>query len=157
MTLLRQSSRPVFWHNLSDSYNRAVGARPINQTCITGDIYAMDTEWFPTRMGSDLKAVTYAGVVGRPLSAVAASGNLTLTGSFGAFFAGRLQLRFYDKEGARVGTQPGQDVRPTELVALQQTVQALADTTRVSLHLIDRQGGDRGPLGEAAVTPQPSR
>lgn len=145
-----QATRPPIFYMEAEINSPAVRLNP-------GDTYAMDTQWFPTRMGSDLKAVTYAGVIGRPLSAVAASGNVTLTGSFGVFFAGRLQVRLYDKEGARVGTQPGQDVRPTELVALQQTVQASADTTRVSLHLIDRQGSDRGPLGEAAVIPQPSR
>src|SRR2546428_4360683 len=67
-----------------------------------GDTYAMDTQWLPTRMGSDLKTVTDAGVIGRPLSAVSTSGNLTLAGSFGVFFAGQLEARFYDKEGARV-------------------------------------------------------
>ena len=30
-----------------------------------------------------------------------------------------------------------------------------AGAARVSLHLIDRQGSDRGPLGEGAVIPQP--
>ena len=145
-----QASRPSIFYMEAEINSPMVRLDP-------DGIYAMDTQWFPTRMGSDLKTVTYAGVIGRPLNAAGASGALTLTGSFGVFFAGQLQVRFYDKEGAGVGTQPGQDVRPTELVALQQTVQAPAGTTRVSLHLIDRQGSDRGPLGEAAVIPQPSR
>jgi hypothetical protein len=118
-----------------------------------GETYAMDTQWFPTRMGSDLKAVTYAGVVGRPLSAAGTPASLTLAGGFGVFFAGQLEVRFYDRGGARLGALAVQQVMPTELVALQQTVQAPADTTRVSLHLIDRQGVDRGPLGEVSVLP----
>src|SRR2546425_11538221 len=122
-----------------------------------GDTYAMDTQWFPTRMGSQLKTVAYAGVIGRPLSVVGISGNLTLTGSFGVFVAGQLEARFYDKDGARIGTKPVQDVLPTELVALQHTVQAPPGTTRVSLHLIDRHGSDRGLLSEATVTPQSTR
>jgi hypothetical protein len=116
-----------------------------------GETYAMDTQWFPTRMGSDLKAVTYAGVVGRPLSAAGTPASLTLAGGFGVYVAGQLEARFYDRGGARLGALAVQQVMPTELVALQQTVQAPADTTRVSLHLIDRQGVDRGPLGEVAV------
>ena len=112
------------------------------------DESAAQKRWF--------KTVAYAGVIGRPLSVVGISGNLTLTGSFGVFVAGQLEARFYDKDGARIGTKPVQDVLPTELVALQHTVQAPPGTTRVSLHLIDRHGSDRGPL-TATVTPQSTR
>jgi hypothetical protein len=122
-----------------------------------GATYAMDTQWFPTRMGSELTTATYAGVVGRPLSAVRTSDDLMLTGSFGAFFEGYLEVRFYDETGSRVGAKPVQEVRPTELVALQQVIQAPAEATRVSLHLIDRHGSDRGPLGEVTVTPRAAR
>jgi hypothetical protein len=118
-----------------------------------GETYAMDTQWFPTRMGSELKTATYAGVVGRPLSAARTPEGFTLAGEFGVFFAGQLEARFYDRGGARLGALAVQQAMPTELVTLQQTVQAPADTTRVSLHLLDRQGIDRGPLGEAAVLP----
>ena len=118
-----------------------------------GDTYAMDTQWCPTRMGSDLKAVTYAGAIGRPLSAISTGGGVALAGQFGVFFAGTLEVRCYDKGGARRGALPLGGVTPSELVALQQTVQAPANTTRVSLHLIDRFGMDRGALGEVAVTP----
>jgi hypothetical protein len=122
-----------------------------------GETYAMDTQWFPTRMGSDLKTATYAGVIGQPLSAVSNSGALTIAGSFGVFFAGQLEVRFYDKEGTRIGAKMLHDVRPTDLVTLQQTIQAPGDTTRISIHLIDWRGSDRGPLGEAAVTPQSAK
>ncbi|PYR55192.1 MAG: hypothetical protein DMF91_24900, partial [Acidobacteria bacterium] len=118
-----------------------------------GETYAMDTQWFPTRMGSDVKTVTYAGVVGRPLSAAGTPAKLTLAGGFGVFFAGHLEARFYDRGGMRLGALAVQQVTPTDLVTLEQTVQAPADTTRVSLHLIDRQSVDRGPLGEVAVLP----
>ena len=112
-----------------------------------GESYAMDTQWFPTRMGANFKTATYGGVVGKPLSA---NGG-TLTGEFGVFFAGYLEARFYDRQGYRIGTAKAQDVTPLELVTLQQTVQAPAETTRISLHLIDRAGSDRGPLGEISI------
>jgi hypothetical protein len=75
---------------------------------------------------------------------------LTLAGEFGVFFAGQLEARFYDRQGARLGTAKVQDVTPLEMVSLQQTVPAPAETARVSVHLIDRSGLDRGPLGETA-------
>jgi hypothetical protein len=116
-----------------------------------GEWYAMDTQWFPARIGSELVSVTYAGAVGRPLTAIASPGGLTLTGEFGIFLAGRIEARFYDKQGARLGTANVQDVTPLETVNLQRTIAAPAETARVSLHLIDRNGLDRGPLGEIAI------
>ena len=116
-----------------------------------GESYAMDTQWFPSRMGSGLKNVTYAGAVGKALSAAGNSGKVALAGEFGVFFPGQLEVRFYDKEGARLGTAPVQEVTPLEMVELQQTVEAPADAVRVSLHLVDRNGLDRGPLGETAI------
>ncbi|MGO9261866.1 MAG: hypothetical protein ACLQU1_37020 [Bryobacteraceae bacterium] len=117
-----------------------------------GETYAMDTQWFPARMGSELKTVTYAGVVGKPLTASGSSGSIALAGEFGVFFAGQLELRFYDRQGSRLGTAQVQEVTPLEMVNLQQTVQAPAETARVSLHLVDRNGLDRGPLGETVVS-----
>ena len=117
-----------------------------------GETYAMDTQWFPTRMGGDFKTATYAGVVGQPLSATNTSSGIALTGEFGSFFAGQLELRFYDRGGARLKTAAIQEVTPLEMIHLQQTVQAPAETARVSLHVIDRQGLDRGPLAETLVS-----
>lgn len=139
-----QASRPPLFYMEAELNSPLVRLDP-------GETYAMDTQWFPTRMGSDLKSATYAGVVGRPLSAVTTPGGLALAGTFGVFFAGQLEARFYDKGGARLGVLDVERVTPTDLVTLQQTVQAPAGTERVSLHLIDRRGLDRGPLGEVAV------
>jgi hypothetical protein len=120
-----------------------------------GESYAMDTRWFPTRTGRELKAVTYAGVMRRALSATSTSTGLALEGHFGVFFAGELEVRFYDARGYRLGAAPVQAVSPLDVVTVKQVVRAPADTTRVSLHLIDRGGTDRGPLGEVNVTMSP--
>ena len=116
-----------------------------------GETYAMDTKWSPTRMGSEFKAVTYAGVVGQPFAATQSPSGVLLTGAFGVFFPGRIEARCYDGEGLRLGVVPVQDVSPFEGVKLQQTIAAPDKTARVSLHLVDRQGVDRGPLGEAKI------
>jgi hypothetical protein len=117
-----------------------------------GETYAMDTQWFPSRMGSELQTVTYAGTVGRALAASAGPGGITLTGEFGIFFPGQLEVRFYDKGGSRVGAAAVQDVTPLEMVNLEKTLQGPPGAVRVSLHLLDRNGLDRGPLGETAIT-----
>jgi len=117
-----------------------------------GETYAMDMQWFPTRMGSEPKTVTYSAVVGRPLTASGSSGKVALAGEFGVFVPGQPEARFYDRQGSKLGMAQVQEVTPLELVNLQQIVQAPADTARISLHLIDKNGLDRGPLGETAVT-----
>jgi hypothetical protein len=120
-----------------------------------GESYAMDTQWLPARMGSQFTNVTYAGTIGHPLTAIRSPTGLTLAGEFGVFFAGQLEARFYDRQGARLGTAKVQDVTPLEMVSLQQAVPAPAETGRVSIHLIDSQGLDRGPLGEIAIPSPP--
>jgi len=124
-----------------------------------GESYAMDTEWYPTRMGEAFKTATYSGVIGAPLAAAASPTGLTLTGDFGVFYAGTLVAHYYDRGGSAIGTAKLVDVTPFQEVQLQSTVQAPSETFRVSVHLVEHsglnQGLDRGPLGEAFVNPPP--
>jgi hypothetical protein len=120
-----------------------------------GESYAMDTQWYPTRMGSDFKATTYSGAVGQPLAVAGTPNGLVLTGSFGVFYSGQLVAHFYNRGGEAIGTAPAGDVTPLQPLKLQATLQAPSETARVSLHVVDAQGLDRGPLGEAFVNPPP--
>jgi hypothetical protein len=120
-----------------------------------GESYAMDTNWYPTRMGEDFKTTTYSGVVGAPLEATATPSGLTLSGKFGVFYAGSLVAHYYDRSGLALGIAKLMDVTPFDPVNLQTTVQAPPDTYRVSVHLVEKPNVDRGPLGEALVNPPP--
>jgi hypothetical protein len=120
-----------------------------------GESYAMDTTWYPTRMGEAFKTATYSGAVGAPLAATASPTGLTLSGDFGVFYAGTLVARYYDREGNAIGTSKLIDVTPIEEVQLKSTVQAPPETSRVAVHLVEKSGVDRGPLGEAFVSPPP--
>jgi hypothetical protein len=119
-----------------------------------GESYAMDTQWYPTRMGENFKSTTYSGVIGTPLNATATPSGLVLSGSFGVFYAGDLVAHLYGR-GAPT-TMKLMSVAPTEPVQLHSTIQAPPKTTRVSVHLVDPSGLDRGPLGEVRVLPPPS-
>ena len=135
-----------------------------------GEHYTMRSEWFPARMGRAFKTATYAAVVSQPLTVTAttpapaasnptqqnAPRSLAFAGEFGVFFAGRLVARFYDREGLALGAAPLIEVNPLQPVVLQTTVPAPAETARVSVHLIDSNSLDRGPLGEATVTLPPT-
>ncbi len=120
-----------------------------------GESYAMDSEWYPTRMDSSFQGATYSGVVGTPLAAAATPNGLVLTGDFGVFYTGQLIAHFYNRGGEAIGTAPAGDANPLQPLKLQVTLQAPPETNRVSLHVVDAQGLDRGPLGEAFVNPPP--
>jgi hypothetical protein len=126
----------------------------INSPMITlqpGESYAMDTNWWPTRADNPLHDVTSAGVILSPL-AVSPSGNsLTLSGSFGVFFPGKLRARYFDSSGAEQQTVDLQSVEPQTRVELQREISPPGRTARISIRLIDDQGVDRGSLGEATI------
>ncbi len=112
----------------------------------------LDTEWFPTRAGSEFHGVTDAGTVVRPLHAITGeNARIKLSGSFGVFFAGRLVAHFYNERGAVLQSIPVADVDPAELVSLETEIAASGKPARVSLHLEDSKGLDRGSLQEVSV------
>jgi hypothetical protein len=116
------------------------------------EAFSFDTEWFPTRAGGEFHGATEAGVIVNPLSAAALeNGKLRLTGSFGVFFPGKLVARLYSQHGAAIGTIPVADVEPTELASVANEIPATGNPGRVSLHLEDKNGLDRGALGEVRV------
>jgi hypothetical protein len=119
-----------------------------------GESCSFETEWFPTRSGNEFHGVTDAGIVVRPLRATALeNGHVTLSGAFGVFYSGRLMAHFYDDHGRPVGDMKVAEVTPTEAVSLQSEITLPEKSARVSLHLIDETGSDRGALQEVPVTP----
>jgi hypothetical protein len=119
-----------------------------------GESCNFDTEWFPTRSGSEFHGATDAGIVLRPLQADRSekdNGKIRLSGSFGVFFSGRLIAHFYDEHGSSLGTMPAADVNPAEAVSLDAELTPPGKPARVSLHLEDENGADRGAFQEVLV------
>jgi len=117
-----------------------------------GETRDLDTEWFPTRAGGEFHGVQEAGIVVRPLHATRLeTGGIRLSGSFGVFFAGRLVAHLYDEHGTSIGTMPLTQVDPAELVLLETDLTPPAKPARISLHLEDGNGLDRGSLQEVPV------
>jgi hypothetical protein len=117
-----------------------------------GESCDFDTEWFPSRAGSEFHGVTDAGIVIRPLRANAVeNGKIRLSGSFGVFFSGHLVARFYDEHGRSLGTRPIADVNPADVVSLAAEIVPPGKPARLSLHLEDEHGVDRGSLQEVRV------
>ena len=116
-----------------------------------GESCTFETEWFPTRTGNEFHGVSDAGILIHPLKAVHGQGDaIELSGTFGVFFSGHLEARFYDEHGANLAKTRIADVSPTDAVSLEKEVPA-AKAARVSLHLIDDGGVDRGSLQEIRI------
>jgi len=124
-----------------------------------GETCDLDTEWFPTRVGGEFHGVEDAGVVIRPLESIPSDdGKIRLSGSFGVFSAGQLVLHFYNEHGSSLGTMPLLKVDPTEPVSLEtEVIPPAGKTARVSLHVEDEEGVDRGSLQEVQVGTRDNR
>lgn len=117
-----------------------------------GESCTLETEWFPTRAGSDFKGATEAGVFMRPLQAKdAGNGKVKLSGLFGVFYSGSLVARLYDEHGRSLGNMPVMNVTPAAAVSVETELQPKSKAARVSLHLQDENGVDRGALGEVFI------
>jgi hypothetical protein len=118
-----------------------------------GQSYHFDTQWFPTRGSASFQGVSDAGVSLKPLHAAqnGAGRAIALTGAFGVFFPGKLVAHLYDGRGVAIGTRELEQVDPKNPVKLQTLVQDAGQAARISLHLVDANGLDRGALGEVVV------
>ena len=119
----------------------------------SGETRDLDTDWFPTRGDSEFHGVADAGIVVRPLKAIRLeNGGIHLSGSFGVFFPGRLVAHLYNEHGGSLGNMPLTQVDPTELVVLETDLTPPAKPGRISLHLEDANGLDRGALQEISIS-----
>lgn len=119
-----------------------------------GESCTFETEWFPTRAGDEFQGVTDPGILLKPLHAIQSNGKVKLSGQFGVFFAGHLVARFYDNHGSFLGAVSVADVSPTDAVSVDKEVLPPGRAARVSLHLLDENGLDRGPLNEVQISPE---
>jgi hypothetical protein len=116
-----------------------------------GETYALDTKWFPTRIAGHPESVTEAGITSSGLTVSESGYSLVLSGSFGVFFPGRLVAYLFDTRGVRTGMVPLQPVSPRDVVDVHKEIPASPSIARISIHLIDERGMDRGSLGEASI------
>ena len=117
-----------------------------------GESCQLETDWFPTRADSEFHGVTDAGIITKPLHAVSlANGKVKLSGSFGVFFSGKLVAHFYNEHGSFIGTLPLAEVSPADLVVLDMEAAPPGKPARVSLHVENQDGLDRGALQEVPI------
>lgn len=118
----------------------------------------LDTDWFPTRSDVDFIGVTEAGIVTEPLRAVRLQdGKVKVSGSFGVFFPGKVVAHYYNERGSSIGSLQLAEASPANLLSLNAETSPEGKAARMSLHLEDENGLDRGALGEIAVVPEENR
>lgn len=117
-----------------------------------GEACELETDWYPTRAAGEFHGATDAGIVTSPLQGLRLEHDkVRLLGSFGVFFPGRLVAHFYDERGASTGALPLAEVSPADLAVLDVEAAPPGRPVRVSLHLEDRGGLDRGALQEVPI------
>ena len=72
-------------------------------------------------------------------------------GSFAVFFPGNLKAYVFDEGGAEPTVFTLKNADPREVVSLDQNLAAVKSASRISIHLEDDQGIDRGMLGEVKI------
>jgi hypothetical protein len=118
-----------------------------------GEACQLETDWFATRADSEFHGVTDAAIISKPLHAVSLpTGKVKLSGTFAVFFPGKLVAHFYNEHGSETGMLALADVSPIDLVVLDAEVVPPVKPSRVSLHLEDQRGVDRGALQELPIT-----
>ncbi len=123
-----------------------------------GESCHLETDWFPTRADSEFHGVSDAGIVTKPLSGTRLeNGKVKLSGSFGVFFSGKLVAHFYNEHGSMTDTLPLGEVTPAKLVTLDIGLAPQGKPARVSLHVEDADGLDRGALGEVSIKAEENR
>jgi len=145
MPILRSAGVETTPYYMEAEINSPMVALPPGQT------YAMDTGWFPTRADRQLRDVTSSGVILTPFSVTPSGDKLLLSGSFGIFFPGKLRAHLLEANGTVRQTVDVGSVDPRTRVDLRKKIALRSQPSRISLHLVDDQGVDRGTLGETAV------
>ena len=120
-----------------------------------GEEYSYPIYWSPTRVPDPVSSdPTSGGVASEPFTAKLEGTTVTLKGTFGVFTPGTLQAEFFSRMGEELGRVTLQAVDPREVVRLDRTVPCPANAFRVSLSAHDRDGENRGFLGNFILRPR---
>jgi len=101
-----------------------------------GETRSFQIIWGACRCEGLVIDVTKAGCVYQPLTGALTDGELSLTGSFGVFNGGILQLAWQDRYGKPVSVELLEEVTPLEFVKLNRIFKPPAQAARMELQLL---------------------
>ena len=120
-----------------------------------GESYAMDTRVVPDTDGRGFQDCDVQRRCGNAAHGDRDSGWSGTRRQLWGVLCRRVWWRTIMAVAAKAVVRSYMSVTPVEPVQLQITLQAPPNTSRVSVHLVDSLGVDRGPLGEVLVNPPP--
>ncbi len=113
-----------------------------------GEDYRFELSWYAGRTGGPISEVTAAGAVHQPLHLSRQGARHRLEGRFAVFYKGQATATFYSAAGERLAALDLGSVTPGEEFILKKDVALPENAYRVSVHVRDVQGDDRGLLAE---------
>ena len=116
-----------------------------------GETYAMDTQWYPARVGGKFAGVAESGLTVEPLEVVRSAAGVNISGAFGVFFRGQAIAQFFGANGGSLGSIPLGEAEPGEILHLRKAVSAPVGIRTVRILIEGARGENHGTLGEAAV------
>ncbi len=124
-----------------------------------GESYTYHYDWYSAKVPPRMPVVACSdvGVVCEPLKAKAAGGRLKLTGGFGVFYKGAVELVLLDKAHKPVGRAASVAVTPIRALIVPKTAMSAvavpADASTARLVVKDPKGRVLGELTRAAIEP----
>ena len=117
-----------------------------------GQEYSFRIQWNCCAMDADaIVDVNFCAAVGDPLRVQPVREGLRVTGSFGLFHFGRLELVTILRDGAVVEINPAGAASPLDACRIDQTIPTQAGVARVSLRLRDKEGKLLGTISHANI------
>ena len=114
-----------------------------------GDVQAFDIDWYAARCPGPIVSVTPAGCCHRPLKAEYLDDGVRLTGVFGVFYLGNVQLVWLDGAGGELSVETVGPVNPLDVLTIDMVRCVPEGADGVQLRVADGQGHAIGLLDSA--------
>jgi hypothetical protein len=119
-----------------------------------GQEYTYHYQWYSAKIPSGLGVVDCSdvGVVCDALAVVRNGESYNISGKFGVFYEGSLVAHYLDVAGEQVHSETVlSQVSPLQECVLSHSMEAVENTTSVSVHVYDKAGRDLGELVRASL------
>jgi uncharacterized protein DUF4380 len=119
-----------------------------------GQQFAFPVTWQCTAVSSPMvSAVNSCALISEPLEIYPADGQLRVSGAFGPFQPGSLEMVVLDRSGKLVATKPLGNITPLTPCKIDETIAKMENLARVSLRLRAPAGGLLGTVAEVPLIP----
>ncbi|MBN1576443.1 MAG: hypothetical protein JW913_07825 [Chitinispirillaceae bacterium] len=116
-----------------------------------GDSTKFVENWYAARSLGPVLAVNSAGLITKRFAAQQTADTVTLTGTFGVFFPGKVKTQFCAAGGAVIATVDSTAVLPTDSLRINKKLGVPANAVSIKLTAFNTAGAPTGTLDSVAV------